>query len=124
LDAALSEQFLDITVGQGVAQVPADREDDHVGREAETGEGGPGGGSRTRAASSHTDSLTARSQSPRMQPCRRFFERAIATTNVAPAEVITDRAATYPVVLDELLPAAWHRTEQYPTTASSATTAG
>jgi transposase-like protein len=59
-----------------------------------------------------------------MQPCRRFFERAIATTNVAPAEVITDRAATYPVVLDELLPAAWHRTEQYPTTASSATTAG
>ena len=28
-------------------------------------------------------------------------------------EVVTDRAATYPVVLDELLPAAWHRTEQY-----------
>jgi IS6 family transposase len=44
---------------------------------------------------------------------RRFFERAIATTKVAPVEVITDRAATYPVVLDELLPAAWHRTELY-----------
>jgi transposase-like protein len=44
---------------------------------------------------------------------RRFFERAIATTKVAPVEVVTDRAATYPVVLDELLPAAWHRTEQY-----------
>ena len=43
----------------------------------------------------------------------RFFERAIATTKVAPVEVVTDRAATYPVVLDELLPAAWHRTEQY-----------
>jgi transposase-like protein len=28
-------------------------------------------------------------------------------------EVVTDRAATYPVVLEELLPAAWHRTEQY-----------
>jgi transposase-like protein len=44
---------------------------------------------------------------------RRFLERAIATTKVAPVEVVTDRAATYPIVLDELLPAAWHRTEQY-----------
>ena len=44
---------------------------------------------------------------------RRFFERAIYTTTVTPAEVITDQAATYPAVLDELLPAAWHRTEQY-----------
>jgi transposase-like protein len=32
---------------------------------------------------------------------------------VAPVEVVTDRAATYPVVLDELLPAAWHRAERY-----------
>jgi len=44
---------------------------------------------------------------------RRFFERAIGTTSVAPVEVVTDRAPTYPVVLDELLPAAWHRTDQY-----------
>jgi transposase-like protein len=44
---------------------------------------------------------------------RRFFERAIATTKVDPVEVVTDRAAAYTVVLDELLPAAWHRTEQY-----------
>jgi transposase-like protein len=43
----------------------------------------------------------------------RFFERAIGTTKVTPVEVVTDRAATYPVVLEELLPAAWHRTEQY-----------
>jgi transposase-like protein len=43
----------------------------------------------------------------------RFFARAIGTTKVAPAEVVTDRAATYPMVLEELLPAAWHRTEQY-----------
>jgi transposase-like protein len=43
----------------------------------------------------------------------RFFERAIATTKVAPVEVITDRAATYPMVLEGLLPAVWHRTEQY-----------
>jgi len=44
---------------------------------------------------------------------RRFFEQAIGTTNVTPVEVVTDRAATYPIVLEELLPAAWHRTEQY-----------
>jgi transposase-like protein len=48
-----------------------------------------------------------------VKSARWFFERAIATTKVAPVEVVTDRAATYPVVLDELLPAAWHRTEQY-----------
>ena len=43
----------------------------------------------------------------------RFFERAIGTTKVVPVEVVTDPAATYLVVLEELLPAAWHRTEQY-----------
>jgi transposase-like protein len=44
---------------------------------------------------------------------RRFFARAIATTGVRPAEVVTDRAATYPIVLEALLPAAWHRTDLY-----------
>ena len=43
----------------------------------------------------------------------RFFQRAIGTTKVTPVEVVTDRAATYSMVLEELLPAAWHRTEQY-----------
>jgi transposase-like protein len=47
------------------------------------------------------------------QAARRFFEQAIGTTKVTPTEVVTDRAATYPLVLDDLLPAAWHRTEQY-----------
>jgi transposase-like protein len=28
-------------------------------------------------------------------------------------EVVSDQAPTYPAVLEELLPAAWHRTEQY-----------
>jgi transposase, IS6 family len=32
---------------------------------------------------------------------------------VAPVEVTTDKAPVYPAVLEELLPAAWHRTEQY-----------
>jgi len=44
---------------------------------------------------------------------RMFFQRAIATTKVAPAEVTTDQARLYPAVLDALLPAAWHRTDRY-----------
>jgi transposase, IS6 family len=44
---------------------------------------------------------------------RRFFERAIGTTKVTPVEVVTDQAATYPTVLEELLRAPWHRTEQH-----------
>jgi transposase-like protein len=44
---------------------------------------------------------------------RRFFERAVSSTNVTPTEVVTDRAAVYPRVLEELAPAAWHRTEKY-----------
>ena len=44
---------------------------------------------------------------------RRFFETAIGTTKVTPVEIVTDKAATYPIVLDKLLPAAWHRTDQY-----------
>ena len=44
---------------------------------------------------------------------RRFFERAIGTTRVTPTEITTDRAAAYPAVLDDLLPATWHRTDRY-----------
>ena len=44
---------------------------------------------------------------------RRFVEQAIGTTKVIPTGVVTDRAATHPIVMEELLPAAWHRTEQY-----------
>ena len=42
-----------------------------------------------------------------------FFERAMGATKVTPVEVTTDKAPVYPAVLEELLPAAWHRTEQY-----------
>ena len=45
---------------------------------------------------------------------RRFFARALATTKVTPVEVVTDRAAVYPAVLDELLPATQHSTEGVP----------
>jgi transposase-like protein len=44
---------------------------------------------------------------------RRFFERAIGATRVTPVEVTTDQAPVYPAVLEELLPAAWHRTDRY-----------
>jgi transposase-like protein len=44
---------------------------------------------------------------------RRFFEQVISTTRVRPSEVVTDQAPTYPVVLEEVLPAAWHRTHRY-----------
>src|SRR6266508_29251 len=42
---------------------------------------------------------------------RRFFEQAISTTKITPVEVVTDHAGTYPIVLAELLPAAWHGTD-------------
>ena len=44
---------------------------------------------------------------------RRFFEHAIGTTKARPMEVVTDLAPVYPATLEELLPAAWHRTDRY-----------
>jgi transposase-like protein len=52
-------------------------------------------------------------QHPRRQGRPPVLEQAIGTTKVTPVEVVTDRAATYPMVLEDLLPAAWHRTERY-----------
>lgn len=40
---------------------------------------------------------------------RRFFQQAIQTTRITLADVVTDKAATCPIVIDELLPAVWHR---------------
>jgi transposase-like protein len=44
---------------------------------------------------------------------RRLFQRAIAATKVTPVEITTDQAPVDPAVLDDLLPAAWHRTDRY-----------
>jgi transposase-like protein len=44
---------------------------------------------------------------------RRFFQRAIGTTRITPVEVVTDHAPVYRGVLEKLVPAAWHRTDQY-----------
>jgi transposase-like protein len=53
--------------------------------------------------------------SPRrdIRAANRFFERAIGTTKTMPSEIVTDHAPTYPVILEELLPVAWHHTDQY-----------
>jgi IS6 family transposase len=44
---------------------------------------------------------------------KRFFTRAIKATGRQPAEVVTDKASTYPAVLDEMLPGAFHNTAKY-----------
>jgi transposase-like protein len=44
---------------------------------------------------------------------RRFFRRVLSTLKVKPSEIVTDAAAVYPAVLDELIPSAWHHVEQY-----------
>ena len=53
--------------------------------------------------------------SPRREAtaARRFFDHAIGATNVRPKEIVTDRAPTYPAVLEDLLPAALHGTDRY-----------
>jgi transposase-like protein len=43
---------------------------------------------------------------------RRFFERAVSAAKRTPIEVVPDKAPTYPAVLEEMLPAAWHRTDR------------
>jgi transposase-like protein len=47
------------------------------------------------------------------EAARRFFRRALSVLKVTPTEVVTDAAAVYPGVLDELIPSAWHHVEQY-----------
>jgi len=37
----------------------------------------------------------------------------LATLKVTPTEVVTDAAAVYPAVLNELIPSAWHHVERY-----------
>jgi hypothetical protein len=41
------------------------------------------------------------------EAAHRFFDRARTATGVLPTEVVTDRAATYPRILDQVVPAAW-----------------
>jgi transposase-like protein len=50
---------------------------------------------------------------PRTAAARRFFRRALTTLKVTPSEVVTDAAAVYPAVLDDLVPSPWHHVEQH-----------
>jgi hypothetical protein len=52
LDATLGEQFLDVAVRQPEAQIPTDRQHNHLGRKAKAGEGSLRDGTKGRAASS------------------------------------------------------------------------
>jgi transposase-like protein len=52
------------------------------------------------------------SQKRDMAATRGFFTRALEH-GPSPTEVITDKAAVYPPVLEELAPGAWHHTESY-----------
>jgi transposase-like protein len=47
------------------------------------------------------------------EAAHQFFRGARNATGVAPTEVITDRAPTFPGVLDRLWPGTWHHTERY-----------
>jgi transposase-like protein len=67
----------------------------------------------TAPSTSSGRSSTSWCPTARHQGSQRFFEQAIGTTRIAPTEVTTDQAPVYPAVLEELLPAAWHRTDRY-----------
>jgi transposase, IS6 family len=71
------------------------------------------GGTCTERSTSSGRSLTFVSARRDASTAGRFFNQAVGTTKVTPAEVVTDRTATYPMALEELLPAAWHRTDRY-----------
>ena len=43
----------------------------------------------------------------------RFFQRALSMLKVTPREVVTDAAAIYPAVLEELILSAWHHVERH-----------
>jgi hypothetical protein len=67
LDAAFGEQLLDVAVPQRETQVLADRQHDHIRREAEADEGRWRDSSMARTAGSHDTSLSARARSQQMQ---------------------------------------------------------
>ena len=74
---------------------------------------GSGVTSIERSTSSVRSSMCSSPHAGAAEAARRFFERAIGASKVTPVEVTTDQAPVYPAALEELLPAAWHRTDQY-----------
>jgi hypothetical protein len=101
-NTAFDQQFLHVTVGQSVAQVPPHGHDDHLGREPEPSKRRSRRQPRARTMRVLHGSSLRRSCPPPTQQ-----------SQVTPREVVTDAAAVYPGVLDELIPQAWHHVEQY-----------
>jgi transposase, IS6 family len=101
------------TARRGRPTLPACRRKPLAGRR-DVPEGRRGGCATSIARSTSSARLSICS-SPRrdVTAVYRFFEPAIGTTRVTPIKVTTDRAAAYPAVLDDLLPARWHRTDRY-----------
>ena len=83
LDAGFGQEFLEISVGKSVPRVPAHREEDHLGRELESGEGWAGLADQPiRATTLHPVSLAdgnRRSQhTHESRRCNRALELSIA----------------------------------------------
>jgi hypothetical protein len=70
LDAPFAEQLLDVAVGEAEAQVPVDRDDNHIGWESEASKVRSWNRSRARTARSHAASLAAPQRSQRTQQRR------------------------------------------------------
>ena len=64
LDAALGQQLLDIAVGQAVAEVPADRDRDHLPREPEPSERRPLEAWRGSSRPTHPPSFVSQARQP------------------------------------------------------------
>jgi hypothetical protein len=71
------------------------------------------GATSTAPSTSLAKSSTCSSPASRRDADRRFFQQAIGATKVTRVEVVTDKAAACPIVLDEVLLAVWDCTEQY-----------
>ena len=70
LDPTFGQQFFDVSVGQSISQVPADRQQDDIRRKPEASEPGPINRRRYKRATAHTDSLADLSPDARTQQCR------------------------------------------------------
>jgi hypothetical protein len=91
-DPALGEQLLDVAVGEAEAQVPADRQHDDVGWEAEASKVRSWNRSRARTARSHAASLAAPQRSQRTQ--QRLRRRLPAQCNSAASSTATGATRT------------------------------
>jgi hypothetical protein len=78
LDATLGQELLDVPIGQPVAQLPADREGDQLGRELGAAERGPLDRRPRDSVSTHRHSAPA----PRASLFQRRFVEGIATTGI------------------------------------------